>query len=225
MLRTTAPLIGALALIGDVVRYLGRITDWNDDKGFGFIAPNGGGSTIFVHINAFSRLHGHRPTGGDLVNYEIQRDARGRSEAVNVALVGDRKLVARAVPATSGIGAKVLIVTFFAFVAVMVAKGKLHYLILIAYIMTSCAAYLIYAFDKAAAIQGSWRTQESTLHIVSLLGGWPGAFLAQRKLHHKTRKHSFLAIYWITVALNCAGLGWVMSPEGTRFISTLLYIA
>ena len=37
------------------MRYLGRVTDWNDTKGFGFVMPNGGGDRAFVHVKAFER--------------------------------------------------------------------------------------------------------------------------------------------------------------------------
>lgn len=36
------------------MRYQGKITDWKDDKGFGFVTPNGGGPRVFVHIKSFS---------------------------------------------------------------------------------------------------------------------------------------------------------------------------
>jgi uncharacterized membrane protein YsdA (DUF1294 family) len=48
-----------------------------------------------------------------------------------------------------------------------------------------------YAADKSAAEQGRWRTSESTLHAVALVGGWPGALVARRVFRHKTRKQPF----------------------------------
>ena len=69
------------------MRYLGRITDWNDDKGFGFVTPNGGGDRAFVHVKAFER-QGRRPVSGDLIAYAVQRDAKGRLNASAVRFAG-----------------------------------------------------------------------------------------------------------------------------------------
>ncbi|WP_260590640.1 DUF1294 domain-containing protein [Variovorax sp. DXTD-1] len=66
---------------------------------------------------------------------------------------------------------------------------------------------VIYGVDKSAAQAGRWRTAESTLHLLSLAGGWPGAWCAQRLFRHKSRKASFMASYWTTVVLNIAAVG------------------
>ena len=80
--------------------------------------------------------------------------------------------------------------------------------LLVAYVLViSAATYLAYAADKSAAEHGRWRVSERTLHMWSLLGGWPGAFLAQRALRHKTRKDEFLSRYRQTVAANCGFIG------------------
>ena len=71
------------------MRYQGRITEWNDDRGFGFIAPNGGGPNVFLHIKAF--MNGQRrPQGGELVTYEAVTDAKRGPRAQNVNYVGAR---------------------------------------------------------------------------------------------------------------------------------------
>ena len=69
------------------MRYQGRITDWKDDRGFGFITPNGGGSRVFVHVSAFGNGQ-RRPSVGDLVTYELARDEKKRDRAENVLYVG-----------------------------------------------------------------------------------------------------------------------------------------
>ena len=74
------------------------------------------------------------------------------------------------------------------------------------YAAMSVLAFTLYGRDKAAARRGRWRVSEATLHVVALLGGWPGALLAQGVFRHKTRKRPFRIVFWCTVALNCAAL-------------------
>ncbi len=206
------------------VRYQGKITDWKDDKGFGFVAPSGGGPEVFVHIKSFSNRQ-RRPIGNELVTYELTSDARGRPRGANIAFVGDQPSSPPTVLPGPGVGALSFAAFFLAFVAGTVATGQLPLVVLIAYFMASCVAYLAYFFDKTAALNGQWRTSESTLHLFSLIGGWPGAMLAQRTLRHKTQKQSFQVMYWATVVLNCAtlaALGWLLSPSGMRTVKSFV---
>lgn len=45
------------------------------------------------------------------------------------------------------------------------------------------------------------------------MGGWPGALFAQERFRHKTRKATFQAVFWLTVALNGTGLAWAMTQD------------
>jgi uncharacterized membrane protein YsdA (DUF1294 family) len=76
-------------------------------------------------------------------------------------------------------------------------------------LLMSALAFIAYALDKSAAKNNRWRTPERTLHWLALLGGWPGALLAQRVLRHKSKKTAFLLVFWLTVLINCAALAWV----------------
>ena len=76
------------------MRYQGRITDWRDDRGFGFITPKGGDATVFVHISAFDRSRG-RPRQGALVTYELATDEKKGDRAIRVRYLGERPTVAR----------------------------------------------------------------------------------------------------------------------------------
>ena len=78
------------------------------------------------------------------------------------------------------------------------------------YAVMSLVTFVVYAMDKRAARRGAWRTPESTLHLLELLCGWPGAWLAQRVLRHKSVKISFRIVFFAAVALNVAGLVFVI---------------
>ena len=78
-----------------------------------------------------------------------------------------------------------------------------------AYLTTSLTCFVAYAIDKSAARAQSWRTPESTLLILGLVGGWPGALLAQQWLRHKSSKPSFQRKFQLTVALNLGAFAWL----------------
>lgn len=73
------------------------------------------------------------------------------------------------------------------------------------YAVASLLTFVVYAIDKSAARRGTWRTSERTLHCLALVGGWPGALLAQQWLRHKSSKPKFRVVFWSTVALNVVG--------------------
>jgi uncharacterized membrane protein YsdA (DUF1294 family) len=93
--------------------------------------------------------------------------------------------------------------------------------VLASYMALSLLSFAAYAIDKSAARKGLWRISESNLHLLDLLGGWPGGWLAQKFLRHKTSKTSFQRIYWVTVLLHCACVGWLLSPYGSENLRAL----
>jgi uncharacterized membrane protein YsdA (DUF1294 family)/cold shock CspA family protein len=202
-----------------IVRYQGKITEWKDDQGFGFITPNGGGQRVFLHIKSFSNRQ-QRPVGNELVSYELTRDAKGRPQAGSVALVGKR--VPSAEQAGPGKAALMLPAAFLALVFGSALSGQLPIEVAGLYLAASVAAFLAYALDKSAARSGQWRTRESTLHLIGLAGGWPGALAAQRLLRHKSRKQSFQIVFWATVMLNCCALAWLFSAPGADALRSML---
>jgi uncharacterized membrane protein YsdA (DUF1294 family) len=111
---------------------------------------------------------------------------------------------------------------FIMLMCVAVIMGKLPMNILLIYALLSALTFTLYWQDKRAAIKGNRRTPESRLQIFSLVGGWPGGLIAQRVLHHKSSKKSFLFIYWLMVLLNISGLFMVTSPKSIQFLQTLL---
>lgn len=87
------------------------------------------------------------------------------------------------------------------------------------YLTTSVITFVMYALDKSAARKGKWRIPEIRLHVLSLLGGWPGAYYAQRKLRHKSAKISFKRTYWATVAVNLTAFIWLFSEQGKHVMN------
>lgn len=75
-------------------------------------------------------------------------------------------------------------------------------IILFWYVLLSVVTFVLYAVDKSAAIHQRWRIRERTLHILSVVGGWPGAIIGQKLFRHKTQKRSFRTIFWLTVTTN-----------------------
>lgn len=70
------------------------------------------------------------------------------------------------------------------------------------YLLLSLVTFILYWHDKTAARRGRWRIRESTLHICSVLGGWPGGMAGQYLLRHKTQKTSFKRLFYLTVVTN-----------------------
>jgi uncharacterized membrane protein YsdA (DUF1294 family) len=90
----------------------------------------------------------------------------------------------------------------------------------------SALTLLAYRSDKRSAEAGEWRIPETTLHFAELIGGWPGAFLAQRKFRHKISKRSYQVQFWIILLIHQGVavdslLGWRFAKSAWRFIEAL----
>jgi uncharacterized membrane protein YsdA (DUF1294 family)/cold shock CspA family protein len=198
---------------------IGTILNWNEEKGFGFIAPKSGGKTVFAHINDYSRMH-KSPFKGLEVQYLLSADQKGRKCAVEVCpLKGNKKSNRELKQKTFSI---ILFCSFSYGLFVLFNSKSIPLELVALYTVMSVIAFIIYAKDKNAAEYDKWRTSESTLHILSLLGGWPGAAIAQSFLRHKSKKASFRFTYWITVIANCCALYWLITPAGSLWLRNII---
>jgi len=193
------------------MRTKGQITRWNDEKGFGFITPDSGGKQVFVHIKAFGNRN-RRPEINQVVTYALSSDNKGRQCAIKATLSGDR--LPKGVKCSNDSQLVIVAAFFLVVVGVSVLAAKIPPFVLVLYMVASLLTFIMYAVDKSAAKKGAWRTQESTLHVLSLAGGWPGALVAQQKLRHKSKKQSFRKAFWLTVLLNCGVFVWLLTPTG-----------
>ncbi|MBN7137000.1 hypothetical protein A7A76_19860 [Lysobacter enzymogenes] len=207
------------------MRQAGRICEWNDDKGYGFVAAHDGGARAFVHVKAF-QAGSRRPALGDLVSYRIAKDAKGRANAVELRFAGqriERRPSSSASPSPlRRIPRRALGVSALLAVAALGALGWVPAAVPLVQGFFSFASYIAYWWDKDAAGAGRRRTPEATLHLLDALGGWPGALIAQQQFRHKTVKASFQAVFWLTVLSNLAAVAVAVHMGWARALTGLL---
>ena len=209
-------------------RQAGRLSEWHADKGYGFVVPHDGGARVFVHIKAF-QVSSRRPAQGDLISYALSADAKGRANAVDVRFAGQRiaqpapRVRADPRPATRRAARPIprVMLGLLALVAVvtLTALGKVPAVVTLLCLAMSVVSYLTYWYDKDVAGTRQRRVPESTLHLLDLLGGWPGALIAQRQFRHKTVKASFQTGFWMTVVLNVALMAWAVHQGAAQTIT------
>lgn len=190
------------------MRCSGTLVEWNDERGFGFVQPDGPGDKVFVHISAFTPKPSteNRPTVGMLLTYVVQgNDGKPRAQQVQWRALRSPTLSATRLQRHAQPSALLAYSCLLAFAAlfyfISTLWGRMPY-VLEWYGVMSVMCFFTYWKDKSAAQSGAWRTPEDTLHGLALVGGWPGALLAQQWLRHKSSKAAFQSVFWFTVALN-----------------------
>lgn len=200
------------------MRLKGKLVKWNSEKAFGFIAPNGGGEQVFIHKNAFSNRQ-RVPQVNDIITFAIAKDKQGRFCADQATYSGEKLKKKQAKEIN-----KFSIYLSVLFLGVLVVASIIGYIsinLVLVYFGVSVITFILYASDKSKAKQGVWRTPESTLHLFALVGGWPGAAIAQQTLRHKSQKKEFRFMFWLTVIANLGVLAWLMSSSGEQWLNFL----
>jgi uncharacterized membrane protein YsdA (DUF1294 family)/cold shock CspA family protein len=186
----------------------GVVVKYDADRGFGFIrpdgAPDGSSRDIFVHVSEVEGRKNLHP--GQRVSYRVTQSEKGPA-AVAVragSVLGTPYLLFGLI----GLGlAAVLLVGLI----LMVGRGQPPAVWIALWVVAlSLAAFFIYGFDKSQAQRGGLRVPEAILHLLSLLGGSPGAFIAMRVFHHKTSKRSFQVVFWIIAAVQLGVLAYLL---------------
>ncbi len=184
------------------MRRQGMVRTWRDEKGFGFIVPGAGGADVFFHVSSVTGAGGRRPQVGDTVEFDTTIGTDGKTKAVGVRYVG-AIVISRPNPvptlmATFCVGASVFLLVRTALPVVL------------AYPVFGLFTYAVYAHDKKAAQKGGYRVPEAHLHLLELLGGWIGGYIAQERLRHKSAKPSYQTAFWTIAVLHVVGwVGWL----------------
>lgn len=201
------------------MRYQGKLIHWDDEKGYGFIQCYQLSDNVFVHVKTFFNRE-RRPNLGDSVSFSIQHDKQNRIRAAHVKFADDSYLSRQHYRA----GTLFYLVSsiFILTLMISVLLKKAFMLEVLYYVAIGIISFGIYAWDKQAAKQDSWRISENMLHILALLGGWIGAGLAQQWLHHKSRKQRFQLVFWLTILVNISVLAMLhLHPYGITMLTWL----
>jgi len=177
----------------------GVVVKFDGERGFGFIRPDEAkGNTdqdVFVHIRD---VEGRRTLHqGQSVTYDLTRTEKGLA-AVNVkagSVLGTPYLKYGLL----GFGSA--LVLLLALVVLLNGPSSAALWLGLWVVALSLVTFGVYGYDKSQATRNAPRVPEAILHLLGLLGGTPGAFVAMRVFHHKTIKRSFQTVFWITVAL------------------------
>jgi uncharacterized membrane protein YsdA (DUF1294 family)/cold shock CspA family protein len=213
----------------------GQLVRWESARGFGFIRSPDIPADVFVHLRDFVD-RGIAPQVGMALQFEEIHVGGKGPRAVAVQALGatlrrpagaprptqapgrrqasaERERARRREAAPTPSSALPFLMLAAGYAAVLgygVSMGRIPAIALGGLLLASLLTFFVYGFDKHAAETGRWRTQESTLHLLSLIGGWPGAWCAQRMFRHKVRKASFMTVYWATVLAHIAAVAaWV----------------
>ncbi len=174
------------------MRIVGKITEWQDERGFGFATRAKGEGRVFFHIKDFER-RSRRPQVGDRIYFEITRNKDGREKAASIILLAGP-------PLPEGFHLAALVsLSFIMLLIGGAASGRLPWWLLGVYFGMGLISALLYRRDKAAAKRRLLRTREARLLLVDLLGGWIGGMFAQVMFRHKRRKPSFMFPFWLIV--------------------------
>ncbi|MDB5588720.1 MAG: hypothetical protein JWP26_3690 [Devosia sp.] len=198
----------------------GELIEWNDERGFGFIRPDGGNERLFVHISQIGRI-ATRPQLGDRVSYVIGRGRDGGPAAVSVSIWGANPVKGRALargteaspsPAASGYQSR----TYFGLILLVLLgigwlTGSIPMALAAVYLVMSAASAWLYYRDKQSAAAGEWRTSEDMLHGIDLAFGIIGGLVAQQIFRHKTAKRGFAAITYVIAAVHGLWLAGLVS--------------
>ncbi len=174
---------------------ISEIIDWDPETGSGYLGLDEGEKILALNVLDFTSFH-RRPGVGDRVLYESTFDENYNPVAKNAKLLRARGLYHNMGTAWPSLFLILPIVAFL--VAPLPASG--WFFIAFLFLM-SATTYMLY-HCKEFRRNGIKKMQpDSVLHFCEMLGGWPGAILAQRRLEEEQPDRRYQVFLWISVFL------------------------
>ena len=201
-----------------MTRERGKLEDWIDQRGFGFIRrPDG--TKLYVHMKSIGKST-ERPKIGDNLEYTVSPGKDGRPVATDVIYVAappppppppllDEH--SHAPHTVLGIASRVFgAAVILALLSANIFMDRLPVWVAALYLIGGGASFMLYRNDKMAAIEHGWRRPEIRMHLVDLTFGIVGGLFAQHVFRHKTYKPTFVYITALITALHVLTLGLIM---------------
>lgn len=177
----------------------GVVTQFDAERGFGFIRSADFPSDIFVHVTEIPGHKGIQP--GQRVEFDVEHGDRGmRAVRVKLGATGLSPLSASAF----GLGFLLVLLGFAFHKAGLSVQGGL-------FAGLNVLAFGLYTWDKHQAGAGRRRVPEAVLLGFAAIGGSIGAAVAMKALHHKTSKPKFWIPFVLIVVLQVVFLGYMAS--------------
>lgn len=201
----------------------GKLINWKDDRGFGFIQDKNSREQIFIHISELKDST-RRPEPGDTIFFYTAIDKeRGKTKAIQAFISGHRDRSPNTRKSSKslfpiGIKNPTTFITKLSLVLALPAWTILQLpnlvtlLLLLTYLTSiNIITFAAYWDDKTRAKRDKQRIPENTLHLLELAGGWIGGLIAQELIRHKSSKPSYQITFWAIVGLHQAFLLFSLS--------------
>jgi uncharacterized membrane protein YsdA (DUF1294 family)/cold shock CspA family protein len=200
------------------MRANGKIVSWDSSKGCGYAMAKAGGSEIFIESKNIDESH-YQVVVGQQITFTIQEAKRGLPTGHEIQFVGNKVHAKSRSWYSFTWGAILLLLAFGSW---LYLEQIIAVAVFVFYGLLSAISFSCYYIDKRAARKDLWRLKESTLQLSALLGGWPGALIAQGVLRHKIRKPLFLFGFYFIVSIHLGLLFFYLSEQGNVMIRSLL---
>ena len=192
-----------------MARYQGRLIEWHDEQGYGFIQgiSDPRHTRVFLHISHFERS-GPRPIVGCVLDYQLGLDPQARPQALKVRYVKAQQVQK---PAQSPAPQKLafhpiymLMTLYWVGLLVLSHFQQLPNFSLLVILLINAYCYWLFYQDKQAAIAGKARVSEQQLLMLCALGGWTAAWFAAQHFRHKTQKQPFKTHFALSIVMHFA---------------------